>query len=667
MVRTTRSFRLWRESCVALIAIAAWTCAGAAPIAVPNGDFSSAANAGSVGGGVIGGSGSGAIASGPWNGSYFGVLALLAPPVLTISPGHGSISGLAGVNALTILDNGGYFSQSLSTAYAANTHYLLSADVDAGELLGPGAMSSGNAGLALTNGVTVVASTADTVGVSLDLIGGTTYRITLAYDTGAAASGNIGVRLFAEPQNLTSANILSAVTFSDVTLSASALNPVAAAIAPTSGTPQGATVNTAFAAPLVVNVIDVDGDPVPNATVTFTAPTSGASVTVAGGFPAVLVTNVQGQAQIAVTANGAAGAYSVTAVVAGVATPAQFALTNLAAAANSVGSTSGTPQSAVVTTAFSAPLGVTVRDIDNNPVAGVTVTFSAPGSGASATFPGGATANTNASGHAQVDAVANSVAGNYLVTASVNGASISAHFALDNTPGPAVLAVPARGTPQSTQVSQAFAAPLVAKITDSYGNGISGFNVAFSAPGSGASATLTPGSIDTDSNGEAQVGATANVIAGQYQVVASGTGLSTQAVFHLTNSATAPRQGTATCGSSKQSAMVNTTFDHLLRIRVTSDGSTPVAGASVDFVAAASGPSATLSSGANTGTTVTLLTDVNGEATVAAAANAHAGSHTVSAGITASGTTLVTFPLVNLATGERPFHDGFDATPACLP
>jgi hypothetical protein len=651
----------------ALIGMVLWASAYGAPIVVPNGDFSSVSNEGSIGGGLIGASGSAAIGSGPWNGTYFGVVGLLAPPVLTITPGHGTISGLAGINALSIVDNGGYFGQNLATAYGSNKHYILSADLDAGELLGPGSLSSGNAGLALTNGGTVVASTANGVGVSLDLLGGTTYRITLAYDTGAVVSGNVGVRLFAEPQNLTSQNLLGTVTFSNVTLNGGAINPVAAAIAPTSGTPQGATINTAFASPLVVTVIDADGDPVPNAMVTFTAPGVGASAVVAGGFPAILMTNAQGQVQIALTANGIAGGYNITATVDGVATPAAFALTNLAAAASSVGGATGTPQSAVVTTAFSVPLGVTVRDSGNNPVVGVTVNFSAPDSGPSALFPGGSTANTNGTGHAQINAVANSIAGAYQVTASVNGASTSAHFSLDNLAGAAVLAVPASGTPQSALVSNSFGAPLVARITDSYGNGISGFTVNFTAPVSGASAIVTPVSIATDSSGEATVNAAANATAGQYQVTASGSGLSTEAVFQLTNSSSPPTQGAAVCGGSSQSATVNTAFDHLLRILVTSDGSTPVAGVSIDFVAASSGPSATLSSGSSTGTTVTKLTDANGEVTVSATANGSPGAHTVSAGVTGSGTALVTFPLVNLTAGERRFHDGFDTTPACLP
>ena len=58
------------------------------------------------------------------------------------------------------------------------------------------------------------------------------------------------------------------------------------------------------------------------------------------------------------------------------------------ASTGSVTATAGTPQSAAVNTVFGTALQATVRDAGNNPVSGVTVTFTAPGSGASASFGG---------------------------------------------------------------------------------------------------------------------------------------------------------------------------------------------------------------------------------------------------------------------------------------
>ena len=91
------------------------------------------------------------------------------------------------------------------------------------------------------------------------------------------------------------------------------------------------------------------------------------------------------------------------------------------------------------------------------------------------------------------------------------------------------------GTPQSAVVQTAFASPLIARVTDSYGNPIPGVTVTFTASSSGASATLSSPTATTDSNGQASVSATANAVMGTYNVTASIA--STSANFVLTNQA----------------------------------------------------------------------------------------------------------------------------------
>jgi len=97
-----------------------------------------------------------------------------------------------------------------------------------------------------------------------------------------------------------------------------------------------------------------------------------------------------------------------------------------------LGSPTGAPQSADINTAFADPLGLTVAA--NNPVEPVNgglVTFTAPGSGASAAIAG-SPATIGADGTASVTATANGTAGSYTVTASTRGAADAA-FALTNT------------------------------------------------------------------------------------------------------------------------------------------------------------------------------------------------------------------------------------------
>jgi len=207
-----------------------------------------------------------------------------------------------------------------------------------------------------------------------------------------------------------------------------------ATITATAGTPQTATVNKAFATNLSVTVVDAFSNPVPNATVTFNAPTSGASGTFAGGVNTA-TTNAEGVATAAVfKANTKAGSYTVTAT-AGVATTSPgFALTNKAGAAAAITATGGTPQTTAVNTAFANPLKATVDDSFGNPVAGATVTFTAPTSGASGSFAGGVnTAKTNSSGVA-TSAVftANGTAGTYTVTGKVGSFTTSPGYQLTN-------------------------------------------------------------------------------------------------------------------------------------------------------------------------------------------------------------------------------------------
>jgi hypothetical protein len=99
--------------------------------------------------------------------------------------------------------------------------------------------------------------------------------------------------------------------------------------------------------------------------------------------------------------------------------------------------TSGNAQSTGVGTSFPNPLVVTVSSPYGDPVQGGLVTFTAPASGASASFSGGSgnttTATIDSNAQAAVSVAANSVPGHYAVTASSQGAASPASFSLANT------------------------------------------------------------------------------------------------------------------------------------------------------------------------------------------------------------------------------------------
>ena len=408
---------------------------------------------------------------------------------------------------------------------------------------------------------------------------------------------------------------------------------VPASITATSGTPQTAAVNKPFAEPLGATVLDSVGNPVSGVLVTFNVPASGASGTFAcSGNTAI--TNAQGLATSPVfTANTISGRYTVTGTGASLTTNPGFALTNKAGAPTLIVTTSGTPQSAIVGTAFSTNLAATVTDTFGNPVAGATVTFHLPASGASGTFAGGVTtATTNAHGVATAAALtANTMAGAYSVTATVGSVTTSPGFALTNLAGPAALIGASAGTPQTAKIRTAFATNLGATVTDSFGNPVSGATVTFNAPASGASGSFAGGvnTATTSAQGVATAAVfTANATAGSYTVTATTGTLTTNPGFALTNQAGTPATIKAV-GGTPQSAAINTAFAQRLSASVKDAFGNPVANVTVTFNAPASGASGTFAGGVNT-----AKTNAQGVASAPVfTANGTTGSYTVTATI----------------------------------
>jgi len=106
------------------------------------------------------------------------------------------------------------------------------------------------------------------------------------------------------------------------------------------------------------------------------------------------------------------------------------------------------------------------------------------------------------------------------------------------------------------QVGQPFGEPIIAIVRDAEGDGVPGFQVTFTAPAAGASATLnspTGGTglvvtAVTDLFGLAVVYAVANDQAGCFRVTAEATGGALdQAVFHLRNISDDPAQDSVYC------------------------------------------------------------------------------------------------------------------------
>jgi hypothetical protein len=395
----------------------------------------------------------------------------------------------------------------------------------------------------------------------------------------------------------------------------------AASISVVSGAGNSAPVNTLFSDPLVARVVDVFGNTVGGVSVTFAGPVTGAGATFPGG--PTIPTEADGLATIPVSANTITGSYIVMATASGVAVPATFPLTNMPGTPAAIVAESGSGQSSTVKTVFPSPLVALVIDAFGNSVPGVTVMFAGPGSGASVTFPNGASAVTDAAGRVSVPFAANATAGSYNVTGTVAGVAQPVSFALTNNPGAPSKLITISGGGQSTTVDTTFANPLFVRVVDALGNPVPGAKVSFTGPGSGAGATFLSGvTLVADAAGQVSEAVKANTEAGGYGVTATITGVGSPASFSLTNTAGAAADVAVLLGDD-QSVKLHQTFAVPLSVKVTDAFGNPVSGTTVTFSSSAAGAGATFPGG------TTPITDAYGTAGVTIAANGAAGTYAI--------------------------------------
>jgi protocatechuate 3,4-dioxygenase beta subunit len=319
---------------------------------------------------------------------------------------------------------------------------------------------------------------------------------------------------------------------------------------------------------------------------------------------------------------------------------------------------SGTGQQAQLGTQFAQNLQVALANSNGCPLtgnlAGVTVNFDAPGSGASGIFAGSgsreAYVGTDSQGGATAPPfTANFTIGNYTVDAHSDYGTVE--LSLSNTANGLPSAVTATGTSsQEATVNGSYAQPLQARVTDTSGNPVQGANVTFAIlPGTtGASANFVGGapSATTDSNGLATSPPfIANAVPGRFSATASTAGVSTVATYTLDNHATTTTLQTTSTHAPR--ATVDSRYRSSLQARLFDANGQPIEGATVTFAitAADNGAAANFLGAA---AQATALTDASGLATAPPlVANKTAGSFTATA--TAVGAQPGRYTLENLA------------------
>jgi protocatechuate 3,4-dioxygenase beta subunit len=284
----------------------------------------------------------------------------------------------------------------------------------------------------------------------------------------------------------------------------------------------------------------------------------------------------------------------------------------------------GTPQTAILQSAFATGLQVAVTNSNGCPVtsaaAGVPVTFSAPSGGVSGVFSASGsntvTVGSDASGSVAAPAfTANDTQGSYILTASSQYGSVS--FSLTNTASgmPArITAIPLKS--RSASVTSRYPQPLQVEVLDANGNPVAGTTVTFTLGSRGSSACGTTSSASASfTGGGAQATATtsasgvassplltANSTAGSFTATAavsgkepsggsgkenpaaSGSDAATPLSFSLSNLAGKPTK-LATGVGSTQSTTAGAPFPIRLAVTVTDAEKNPVPDAQVRFSA----------------------------------------------------------------------------------
>ncbi len=389
-----------------------------------------------------------------------------------------------------------------------------------------------------------------------------------------------------------------------------------------SGTPQSTVVGTNFQ-PLVVEVRpNIAGQQVAGGTIVAFTPNSNENgAGIANTAVQSVTIDANNQASITPTANTVAGTHTVVANATGNTGTAQtFNLTNtpdVPATLTATGPSSlPAGQTTVVFTPFANALQVLVKDQYGNVIPGAVVNFAVPTPGASGTLST-VTATTDVNGLASVNVTANTVAGRFNATGTLN--ALNAQYNLTNLAG-AATQVTVSGGGQTAVINTGFTNPLQATVTDTYGNPISGATVNFTVPATGAGGTVAAATATTNANGVATTTVTANGTVGTYAATGVVTGLTntSYALTNVANPASIPATIAVINNTSNQSTTINTSFTSSLQVLVSNNTGAPLANIPVTFtLPSAIGTSASM---------LTVFTNGNGIATLPVSALGTAGT-----------------------------------------
>ena len=380
-----------------------------------------------------------------------------------------------------------------------------------------------------------------------------------------------------------------------------------------SGDNQQSMPSTALARPLVIEVRDQHGNPLPNARVTF-------SITAGGGTlsSTTATTDANGRARSTLTLGSELGTNTVTATVSGLAA-ATFTATAVEQTPHSLTKVSGDGQGGQAGEQLAKPFIVSVLDQDRVAFAGAVVTFSVTAGGGTLSAT---TATTDANGRAATRLTLGSDAGTNTVTATVAGLAAVTFTATAITPHSLTKV---SGDGQQGTVGERLSKPFVVSVLDQNGSAFAGAVVTFSVTGGG---TLSATTDTTDANGRAATRLTLGSDEETNTVTATVTGLDP---VTFTATAITPHSLTKVSGDGQQGP-ISTQLAKPFVVLVLDEEDKAMAGVVVTF---------TVTAGGGTMSSTTAITSPHGRAARTLTLGDEPGTNTVE--VSVAGLDPVTF------------------------
>lgn len=420
--------------------------------------------------------------------------------------------------------------------------------------------------------------------------------------------------------------------------------PTATALAIVTAPPTTFAARAVITPAPVIQLVDVNGDPVSSSLVTITATLSAGTGSLQGTPSAI--TNSAGQATFTnLSIAGAVGSKGITFTSAGLTSVSANGLTLTVGTLALATATTATAQSALTSTAVAVLPAVHVTDADGNPIQGQTVTFAITAGGGSLT---GADQVTNASGNASVTSwTTGAAAGTNTMTATVGPLPVVT-FNVSAAPAGTPTQLQLLTAPPGTIANRATISPNpVIQLLDPVGTPVTtaGVGITVALTGSGTLGGTT--TVNTDAQGRSTFSnLTIAGLVGVKRLNFSSTGLVgvQSADINLTAGAASNIMSNST---TIQNGNVAQAVAALPSVRVTDQDDNGVAGVSVTF---------TLTGGGGSITGAVSNTNASGTATLGSwTLGALPGANTVTAAGTSATLTgaPVTFTVNATATASQ--------------